>query len=210
MSWGPKCPSCCESEERTVTSEIVAARRGPPVTRTEILGWAMFDFANSSYTTVVITVVYSKFFVGYIVPAGSAVRTSYWSLAIIISTLIALVLSPLAGAICDYSGKKKRYLFGTAAACSLTTAALALVQPGAIWSAIALIAVSNAAFMLSETFCGSFLPDISTPETMGKISGLGWGIGYFGGLASILVALTFVVTANPASDPAKYVRQNQL
>lgn len=67
-----------------MTSEIVAARRGPPVTRKEILGWAMFDFANSSYTTVVITVLYSKFFVGYIVPAGSAVRTSYWSLAIII------------------------------------------------------------------------------------------------------------------------------
>jgi len=187
-----------------------AARRGPPVTRKEIFGWAMFDFANSSYTTVVITVLYSKFFVAYIVPPGSAMRTSYWSLAIILSTLLALILSPLAGAICDYSGKKKRYLFGTALACSLATAALALVRPGAVGWAIALIAVSNAAFMLSETFCGSFLPDISTPETMGRISGLGWGIGYFGGLASILVALTFVVTANPAAQPALYVRQNQL
>jgi UMF1 family MFS transporter len=192
------------------TSADSTARRGPPVTRKEIFGWAMFDFANSSYTTVVITVLYSKFFVAHIVPPGSTVRTSYWSLAIILSTLIALILSPLAGAICDYSGKKKRYLFGTALACSLATAALALVQPGAVGWAIALIAVSNAAFMLSETFCGSFLPDISTPETMGKISGLGWGIGYFGGLASILVALTFVVTADPAAQPALYVRQNQL
>ena len=170
----------------------------------------MFDFANSSYTTVVITVLYSKFFVGYIVPAGSTVRTSYWSLAIIGSTLLALVLSPLAGAICDYSGRKKRYLFGTALACSLGTAALALVQPGAVWTAIALVALSNAAFMLSETFCASFLPDLSTPENMGKISGLGWGVGYFGGLASILVALSFVVTADPAAEPERYVRQNQL
>jgi len=184
--------------------------RHPPVTKKEIFGWAMFDFANSSYTTVVITVLYSKFFVGYIVPAGSAVRQSYWSLAIILSTVIALVLSPLAGAICDYSGKKKRYLLFTAIACSLATAFLAFVGPGSVWSAIALIALSNAAFMLSESFCGSFLPDISTPATMGKISGLGWGIGYFGGLASIVVAVTFIVTANPARDPIRYVEQNQL
>ena len=170
----------------------------------------MFDFANSSYTTVVITVLYSKFFVGHIVPAGSAVRQSYWSIAIIISTILALVLSPLVGAICDYSGKKKRYLFVSAATCSLTTAALALVQPGMVGTAIGLIALSNAAFMLSETFCGSFLPDISTPATMGKISGLGWGIGYFGGLASIVIAITFVVTANPEAEPLRYLRQNQL
>ena len=182
----------------------------PPVTRKEIFGWAMFDFANSSYTTVVITVLYSKFFVEYIVPAGSPVRASYWSLAIIVSTILALVLSPLAGAICDYSGRKKRYLFVAAATCSLATAALALVPPGQVGAAIALVALSNAGFMLSETFCGSFLPDLSTPATMGKISGLGWGIGYFGGLASIFVVITFVVTADPAAEPLRYVRQNQL
>ena len=67
-----------------------------PVEKKEIFGWAMFDFANSSYTTVVITVVYSGFFVGYVVPPGSAIRDSYWSIAIILSTLLALVLSPLA------------------------------------------------------------------------------------------------------------------
>lgn len=182
----------------------------PPVTRKEIFGWAMFDFANSSYTTVVITVLYSKFFVGYVVPAESAVRQSYWSIAIIISTVLALVLSPLVGAICDYSGRKKRYLFASALICSVATASLALVQPGMVWTAIALVAVSNAAFMLSETFCGSFLPDISTPATMGKISGLGWGIGYFGGLASIVVATTLIVTADPNAELFQYVRQNQL
>ncbi len=182
----------------------------PPVTRKEIFGWAMFDFANSSYTTVVISVLYSKFFVGYIVPAGSTVRQSYWSIAIIISTVIALVLSPLVGAICDYSGKKKRYLFATAVTCSLATAGLALAQPGMVWTAIALVAVSNAGFMLSETFTGSFLPDLSTPETMGKISGLGWGVGYFGGLASIIMATTLIVTADPGAELFRYVRQNQL
>jgi len=182
----------------------------PPVTKREIFGWAMFDFANSSYTTVVVTVVYSAFFVGYIVPPGSAIRDSYWSIAIILSTLLALVLSPLAGAICDLSGRKKAYLFGTTLICSVGTAALALVGPGAVWPAIALIVLSNATWMLSESLCGSFLPDLSTPETMGKISGLGWGIGYFGGLASVILATRMVIRSDPATNPAGYIAENQM
>lgn len=185
------------------------ARQNPPVTKREIFGWAMFDFANSSYTTVVITVVYSAFFVGYIVPPGSAVRDSYWSIAIMLSTLLALVLSPLAGAICDLSGRKKIYLLASTVLCALSTAALALAGPGSVWPAIGLIVVSNAAFMLSETFCGSFLPDISTPDTMGKISGLGWGIGYFGGLASVLLATRVVIRSSPETDLPRYIAQNQ-
>ncbi|HEU5217050.1 MAG TPA: MFS transporter, partial [Gemmatimonadales bacterium] len=181
-----------------------------PVRKREIFGWAMFDFANSSYTTVVITVVYSGFFVGYIVPAGSTIRDSYWSIAIILSTVLALVLSPLAGAICDLSGRKKVYLLGTTILCSVSTAALALVGPGGVWPAIALIVVSNAAFMLSESFCGSFLPELSTPETMGKISGLGWGIGYFGGLASVILATRVIIRTDPAGDVARFLHENQV
>lgn len=187
-----------------------AARRIIPVTRREIFGWAMFDFANSSYTTVVITVVYGTFFVGYIVPPGSAARDSYWSLAIILGTLVALVLSPLAGAICDLSGRKKAYLVASAVLCSVATAALALAGPGQMGLAIALVVVSNAAFLLSQAFCASFLPDISTPATMGRISGLGWGIGYFGGLASVIVASRLIIRTDPAVDPAAHVAENQL
>ena len=181
-----------------------------PVKRREIFGWAMFDFANSSYTTVVITVVYSAFFIGYIVPDNSQVRDSYWSLAMVASTLVALVLSPLAGAICDYTGSKKRYLVLTALICSLATGALALVGPGQIGWAILLLVISNAAFMLSETFTGSFLPEISTVETMGRISGLGWGIGYLGGLVSILLTTLLVIRADPGLALNDYIRQNQV
>jgi UMF1 family MFS transporter len=181
-----------------------------PVKRREIFGWAMFDFANSSYTTVVISVVYSAFFVGYLVPQDSGARDSYWSLAMILSTVLALVLSPLAGAICDYSGRKKRYLGLTAVICSLGTAALALVSPGQVGWAILLLVISNAAFMLSETFTGSFLPEISTPKTMGRISGLGWGIGYLGGLVSIIVAAQLIIRADPETDLARFIDQNQL
>lgn len=172
----------------------------PPVRRREIFGWAMFDFANSSYVTVVITATFSAFFTQTVVPAGSAARDTYWSLAMALSTALALVLSPLAGAICDKQGRKKPYLLGSTITCALATMALALVGPGDVGLAIALVIVSNAAFMVSETFCGSYLPELATPETMGKISGLGWGLGYFGGLASL--ALVRVVLGDVTGDAA--------
>ncbi len=169
-----------------------ASTATPPVARREILGWAMFDFANSSYTTVIITAVYSSYFIGTIVPADWRARDVWWAAAMVLSTAIALVLSPLAGAICDKKGSKKPYLLGATLLCALGTASLSLAGPGDVYLAVALIALSNAAFMLSETFCASYLPELATPQNMGKISGLGWGLGYFGGLAS-LALVTWII-----------------
>jgi UMF1 family MFS transporter len=185
-------------------------RRNLPVTRREIFGWAMFDFANSCYTTVVITLAYSKFFVSHIVPAGSALQNTYWSLAIILSTLVALVLSPLTGAIIDKSGRKKRALVSSCLLCSAGTALLFAAGPGDVWLAIGAIILSNVGFMLSESFCSSFLPEIATPANMGRISGLGWGIGYFGGLLSAALAMLVIVQSDPVAQASAYVRENQL
>lgn len=187
---------------------MAAAHGTPPVRKREIFGWAMYDFANSSYTTVVISVIYSSFFVDYIVPAGSDARDTYWSVAIIASTVLALLLSPFVGAICDYGGGKKKWLALTTVACAGATLGLFFVQPGDLWLAVALITVSNAAFMIGESFCGSFLTDLATKETMGKISGLGWGLGYFGGLLC-MVAMLVLITAEPESDLTLFVQQNQ-
>lgn len=179
-----------------------------PVTKTEIGGWACFDFANSSYVTVVITVIYAPFFAEYIVPAESSIRTSYWSLAIALSTIIALSLAPLVGAICDLSGNKKKYLIATTAISSVCTILLSTCGPGDIALAIILVALSFSTFMLSESFCGAFLTDLATPKNMGVISGIGWGVGYFGGIASLLMVKA-VVTANPAENLELYIQQNQ-
>lgn len=162
------------------------------VKKSEIFGWAMYDFANSSYTTVVISFVYSAFFTKTIVPASTTIRDSYWAIAIVLSTLLAIVLSPLIGAICDYSGGKKKYLLAATLTCAVSTAALALVAPGQVGFAIAFVAISNAAFMIGESFVASFLPDLATPKNMGIISGLGWGLGYMGGLGSLLLVYTYL------------------
>ncbi len=187
----------------------MASAGTPAVAKREIFGWAMYDFANSSYTTVVISFVYSAFFTQHVIPAGSKIRDSYWAIAIIASTIIAIILSPLVGALCDYSGGKKRYLLIATLTCALSTASLAFVSPGDIWMAIALIAISNAAFMVGESFVASFLPDLATPDNMGVISGLGWGLGYMGGLASLMLTYTFLGDATTLPG-GEVVSRNQI
>ncbi len=193
-----------------MTSDLMVEQAGGkiPVKRREIFGWAMYDFANSSYTTVIISVVYSAFFTGHIVPASSEARDSYWAIAIIASTLIALVLSPFVGAICDYSGRKKRYLLYATLTCATSATLLFTVGQGDVWLAIGLIAISNAAFMLGEAFCGSFLTDLATKKNMGAISGLGWGLGYFGGLTSLALVMA-TISATPEADLPAFIGQNQ-
>jgi UMF1 family MFS transporter len=156
-----------------------------PVRPREIFGWAMFDFANSSYTTVIITVAFSVFFTSTVAAAGRA--DFLWGFGLSISNGLVLLLSPVIGAIADDSGRKKRFLFATYLACVAGTALLALVGPGDVALALALLVVSNVAFSFGENLAGAFLPEISTPRTIGRISGLGWGLGYFGGLASLML-----------------------
>ena len=180
-----------------------------PVKKREIFGWAMYDFANSAYTTIVISIVYSAFFVNYLVPEGSAWRDLYWSIAINISTFLAMFLAPIAGVLCDFSGHKKVFLAVNTLVCSVFTCLLFFVDPGQIWLGITIVVISNTAWMLGEVFCASFLTDIATKENMGKVSGIGWGIGYIGGLTSLIIVLMVLVTADREVDLDLYIAQNQ-
>jgi UMF1 family MFS transporter len=165
------------------SDRAVAPTAPPPVARREIVAWAMFDFANSSYTTVIVTFVFSTVFTS-LIAAGPAADL-WWGRATMVSNLVVLSLSPLVGAVADESGRKKAFLFASYLVCVLGTASLWLVTPGQVVLAIALFVLSNVAFSFGENFAGAFLPEISTPANVGKISGFGWGLGYFGGLASL-------------------------
>lgn len=179
------------------------------VKKREIVGWAMYDFANSSYTTVVITFIYSAFFVSAIVPEELAhLRNTFWAAAIAISTLISIVGAPLLGILCDLTGHKKRYLGYFTAASVLGTGGLYFVDPGNILLGMCFLILSNTAWMLSESFNASFLTDLASDKNMGKVSGFGWGIGYIGGLLSlILVSLILKSSANEYPD--LYVHEHQ-
>jgi UMF1 family MFS transporter len=161
------------------------SRAAKPAGLGEIVAWAMFDFANSSYTTIVVTVAYGVFFTK-VVAAGPAADL-WWGRGVMISNLVVLLLSPFIGAVADESGRKKAFLFVTYLTCVAGTAALWFVGPGAITLGLALFVVSNLGFSFGENFVAAFLPEISTPANVGRISGFGWGLGYFGGLASLLL-----------------------
>ncbi len=157
----------------------------------EIFGWAMFDFANSSYTTVIITVVFCVIFPKIIVGDAPDYRRGnlLWSVSLSISYLVVLLTAPLFGAIMDFTASKKKFLFASYILTVIATAALYYISPGDIIPCMALIIISNIGFSYSESFVSSFLPDLGPPEDLGRISGYAWGLGYFGGLSSTALVM---------------------
>jgi UMF1 family MFS transporter len=172
-------------------ARVSPAAAFPPVKRSEIFGWCCFDFANSAFTTIIITVIYAQYFMG-VVAQGHASGPAWWGRALAASQVVVILLSPLIGAVADAKAAKKRFLMTTALVCSIATMALYWVGQGEIWFALGLVAVANIAFSLSENLCAAFLPEISTPENAGRISGFGWSFGYFGGLLSLVLALVVI------------------
>ena len=159
--------------------------------RRELFGWAMFDFANSSYTTVIITIVFCNIFTSVIVGDGPEFRLGnyLWTLALSLSYLIVLITSPLLGAVTDFTASKKKFLFCSYLLTVISTSALFFIKPGYIIPGIILIVLSNVGFSYGEAFVSSFLPGLGPPEDLGKISGYAWGLGYFGGLISTAIVV---------------------
>ena len=166
----------------------------PGVKKREVFGWAMYDFANSGYTTVVITAVFAAYFVGGIAK-GAEWATFAWTLALSISYAIVMLTMPSLGAIADMRAAKKKLLMVFTAGCVLSTAALAFAGPGSVALAFVLIVISNTFYAYGESLTASFLPELARPEGMGKVSGWGWSFGYFGGMLALGICLGYVIWA---------------
>jgi UMF1 family MFS transporter len=160
----------------------------------EVWAWAMYDFANSGYTTVVITAIFNAYFVG-VVAAGESWSTFAWTLALSVSYAIVLLTAPVIGAYADAHAVKKKLLAITTSGCVLGTALLSLVGPGDLAIAFALIVLSNVFFGTGENIAAAFLPELARPETMGKVSAWGWSLGYIGGLITLAACLAYVFWA---------------
>ena len=166
----------------------------PGVKKREVFGWAMYDFANSGYTTVVITAVFAAYFVGGIAK-GAAWATFAWTAALSLSYAIVMLTMPSLGAYADARAAKKKLLAIFTVGCVLSTAALALAGPGSVALAFVLIVVSNTFFSYGESMTAAFLPELARPEGMGKVSGWGWSFGYFGGMLALGICLAYVIWA---------------
>ena len=177
------------------------ASLNPGVAKREVFGWAMYDFANSGYTTVVLTAVFNAYFVG-VVAGNAAWGTLAWTLTLALSSALVMATMPAIGAYADLRAAKKRLLLWTTAGCVITTAALALAGPGDLALAIAAIVVSNLCYAYGDALVAAFLPELARREALGRVSGWGWSFGYFGGMLTLGLSLGYVLWAQARGIPA--------
>ena len=174
---------------------MITPRNGtiPPAGTKELWAWCLYDFANSSFTTLILTVAFSIYFIQVVardLGGGTAERVWFWGYAI--SMLLAALLAPPLGALADARAIKRPLLICSTLACVACTALLAFVERGDVWLGLLLFGLANITFELGFLFCSAFLVEITTPAAMGRISGYGWGLGYAGGLLSLALAYPFI------------------
>ena len=158
----------------------------------EVWAWAAFDFANSGYTTVVLTAVFNAYFVGVICENASW-ATLMWTSVIAASNILAIVCMPLIGAATDLKANKKFWTVLMSLLCIAGTVGLAFTGSGTVWLAVFMVIVSNFAYNIGETLNSAFLPEIADSRSMGKVSGWGWSFGYCGGLLTLGLSLWAVL-----------------
>ena len=161
----------------------------------------MYDFANSGYTTVVITAVFNAFFVAA-VAASAPWATFAWTAALSVYYLAVLLSAPVVGAWADAHAAKKRLLLVATIGCVVFTGLLFLVSPGAVLLAICLIVLSNFFFATGENLIAAFLTELADAKAMGRVSGWGWAFGYLGGLVSLAISLAYITWAQEQGHTA--------
>jgi MFS transporter, UMF1 family len=168
----------------------------PPQTasRGRIFSWTLFDFANTAFSVIIVTVIFPRYFIAHI--AGGKVWL--WGLAVSLSMLSAALLSPPLGAAADFSRNRKRYLLLFTVASVICTALLFVVQDGMIVLGTLLFVIANIGFEGGIVFYDAFLPGLTTRKNYGRVSGYGFAMGYMGSLA-ILVIVNAMLP--PSADP---------
>jgi MFS transporter, UMF1 family len=175
----------------------------PPASRREIFSWAMYDFANSGFTTVVYTAVFSVYFVGVVAGAGErGMGTVLWTIAMAITNLLVLSTAPVLGAIADQGAHKKRFLALTTIGCVLFTAALGFVGAGDVVLGIVLVVLAGVMFASGENFIAAFLPEIANENNIARISGYGWSLGFIGGITVLVLSLAYIQWAQAHGQTA--------
>jgi len=177
-----------------------------PAGRRELWSWCFYDFANSSFSTLIVTVAYSVYFVQVVAAdvssPGLAERLWFWGYAL--SMLVVALVSPILGVWADIRAIKRRVLIVSTLLCVASTALLWFVMRGDVTLGLLIFGVANIGFDLGFVFCSAFLVELVAPQQMGRLSGYGWGFGYVGGLVSLALAYPFISGGFAESNLASY------
>jgi UMF1 family MFS transporter len=155
----------------------------------QILSWCLFDFANSSYSAVILAVIFQVYYINAIVGNAAGQGDLWWGRAISVSMLVVSLTSPFLGGISDYSGLRKRLLALYTTVCVATVAGFSLLSPGAILPGFILIVLATVGMEGGVVFYNSFLPEIAPTHYQGRVSGWGFAVGYAGSIISLVIAI---------------------
>ena len=164
--------------------------------RKEVFGWTMYDWANSAFATVAMAAVLPVYYVKVAaegLPSNTA--TAYWGYTSAIALLIVALISPVLGAMADFSGAKKRYLTGFAFMGILGTALLYGVYTGDWLKASIFYIIGNVGFAGANVFYDGLLPHVAAPEERDMVSAAGYAMGYLGGGLLLAISLGLIMTA---------------
>ncbi len=157
-----------------------------------IFGWAMYDWANSAYSTVIAGAILPVYFVSEVVgDEGWNGRSgeSLWALTLGLGTLMLFLAMPVMGAVADFSASKRRFMRAFAYGGALFTTILFFAQSGNVLFTLGFFLLAQIGFVGANVFYDGFLPDITTPDTIDKVSSRGFAIGYIGG--GLYLAIVF-------------------
>ncbi len=163
----------------------------------------MYDFANSAFATTILAVLFNQYFATVVAGGEKGVEilgirlhgASFFTFTISLSMAISAFFSPLLGAIADTSGSKKRFLMFFCYMAILFTGLLYFVREGNYWRGALFFILANIGFAESNVFYNAFLPEISNEQNIGRISGLGWALGYIGGGALLALNLLMLTAS---------------
>jgi len=156
-----------------------------------ILSWALFDFANTSFSIVVVTFVFAIYF-KEVVCNSQPIGDFYWSLGTSISMLIVALISPILGAIADFKSQKKLFLLIFTFICIIFTGLLFFVRTDEIIKGLIFFIIANVGFEAGLVFYDAFLPEITKPSNFGRVSGYGFAFGYLGSFVTLLFTYYFI------------------
>ena len=160
----------------------------PSSNRGKILSWTLFDFANTAFYVLILTVGYPLYF-RKIIMGGAPEGDALWGISFSISMFIVAILSPVLGAVADYGAGKKRFLWIFTALCILATSALYFVGPSMVFWGMTLLILANVGFEAGLVFYDAFLPELTTERSYGRVSGYGFAMGYLGSLVTLVIAM---------------------
>jgi len=172
-----------------------------PRRKKAIFGWCMYDWANSAFATSILAAILPVYFATLVPEGGIAVQwgtlkiatkaSALWAYGVSFSFFVTALTAPILGALADFAGYKKRFLFGFTYVGATLTSLLYFVQEGDYWLCLGLFMAANMGFAGSITFYNAFLPEVAPEKKLDWVSGKGYAFGYIGG--GILLAIHMLI-----------------